>query len=458
MADLKRVPIPEKDANIIPILLSEETMRERKEKVLNGMRKSGFDSLVIYADIEHGNNFEYLTGFLPRFEEALLVLHNDGKAYMVLGNENLNKATFSRIEVKSIHMPHLSLPHQPMETKKNIKEILLETEISESKCIGLVGWKYFTSQAEDNEVISELPYFLVDSLKKICNQAIFKNASHLFIGENGARVLNNANEIAHYEFGAALAGNCILEAMNTFELGLTEMELASKLETYGQKHSVVTIMATGKRFENANLYPGNKIIKLGDRISMTTGYKGGLQSRVGYAANNSEDLMDNEKDYLDDVAKPYYDAVKVWLEAIHIGMSGKVLYEIIEKYLPKEKYHWELNPGHLCADEEWLTTPIYPESLELIQSGMIFQIDIIPSVNGYAGASCESGVVLADEPLREELKLKYPDVWNRIEERRTFIINELGIQISEEILPTSCVTAYYRPFFLNKEYAMTFNN
>lgn len=49
----------------------------------------------MYADKEHGGNFEYLTGFIPRFEEALLVLHREGEAVLVLGNENLKLAAFA---------------------------------------------------------------------------------------------------------------------------------------------------------------------------------------------------------------------------------------------------------------------------------------------------------------------------------------------------------------------------
>lgn len=34
------------------------------------MKEESFDVLIVYGDLEHGSNFEYLTGFLPRFEEA----------------------------------------------------------------------------------------------------------------------------------------------------------------------------------------------------------------------------------------------------------------------------------------------------------------------------------------------------------------------------------------------------
>ncbi len=100
MIRLKEIKIPELEQNLKPVVLSDETMNERKEKLLAKMRSNGYEAIVIYADLEHGSNFEYLCGFLPRFEEALLILHSCGKAYMVLGNENLNKASKSRISIK----------------------------------------------------------------------------------------------------------------------------------------------------------------------------------------------------------------------------------------------------------------------------------------------------------------------------------------------------------------------
>ena len=35
------------------------------------MDERGLDQLVVYADREHSANLSYLTGFDPRFEEAL---------------------------------------------------------------------------------------------------------------------------------------------------------------------------------------------------------------------------------------------------------------------------------------------------------------------------------------------------------------------------------------------------
>ena len=454
MIKLKEVEAPTLEEGLIPVMLSDETMQNRKACLLEKMQRDGFDAVVVYADLEHGSNFEYLCGFLPRFEEALLVLHADGKAFMVLGNENLNKAEKARIEAVPIHMPHFSLPNQPMQTEKSVAQILASCELEKAEKIGLIGWKNFTSQVEDNHLLFDLPYFLVEALKTLCQKAQFTNAAYLLIGENGVRTTNNANEFAHYEYGAALAGNCILKTMDRLEVGKTEMEMAETLAADGQRHSVVTIMATGARFEKANLYPGNKQIQCGDKISITTGFKGGLQSRAGYAVECAEQLPEKEQEYLTAVAIPYFQAVKVWLETIKIGINGNDLYEAIEAVLPKKAYGWTLNPGHLCADEEWMSSPIYPQSKEALQSGMLFQIDIIPSVNGYGGVSCESGILLADEALRKEIAREYPAVWERIVKRRAYMQEVLGIHIHEDVLPTSMATAYLRPYLLKKEMAL----
>ena len=70
---LREVPEPPRDCPLAPVPLTDETMTSRRRTVLGAMAERGLDALVVYADLEHGSSFEYLVGFLPRFEEALLV-------------------------------------------------------------------------------------------------------------------------------------------------------------------------------------------------------------------------------------------------------------------------------------------------------------------------------------------------------------------------------------------------
>lgn len=446
--ELKEIPEPCFYKGLKPVLLSDETMLYRKDRLLQRMKKEQLDAVVVYCDLEHGSNFEYLTGFLTRFEEALLVVHQKGDAYMLMGNENLNKVQHSRIKAKAIHVPCFSLPNQPMEGERTLAECLKEAEIREGMRIGVVGWKMFTSCLCDNRKLFDLPYYIVQALSEITGS--IENRCDLFIGAEGIRTTNNANEIAHYEFGSALASDGILDAMKQLDVGVSEMVLGQCLNKYGQRNSVVTIAATGERFEKANLYPMDKKVKHGDKISLTVGYKGGLSSRSGYAVNDESEL---DAEYLDGIAKPYYYAVASWLETIQIGMSGDELHEIIESVLPKEVYHWHLNPGHLVADEEWISSPIYKGSKAVLKSGMMLQIDIIPSVSGLGGASCESGIALADETLRNQIKAEYPDLYEGFMKRRAYIEDVLGIKLHPEVLPMNDTVAYYRPFMLNKKRA-----
>lgn len=449
--ELCNVKKPSFTKELKPVLLSDETMAERKAKVLYAMERAKLDALVIYGDLEHGSNLEYLIGFLPRFEEALLVLHKNGKAYLLLGNENLGKAVHARIQAEAIHVPHFSLPNQPMKDDADFCSYLSAAGLRKGMRTGIVGWKMFTSAYCDNRTLFDLPYYIIQALQDTVGKEQISNVCTLFIGENGVRRRNNANELAHYAFGSALASTCMLDAMDHIREGSTEMEIADRLHRYGQRHSVVTIMATGERFEKANLYPGSKQIKAGDKLSLTVGYKGGLSSRAGYAVRHTEELPAGVKDYLEVLAKPYFAAVAEWLETIRIGMKGEELYQHIERILPKKDYGWTLNPGHLIADEEWMSSPVYEGSQEVLQSGMMLQIDIIPSKSGYGGTSCESGIALADEHLRDALRKEYPALYAAMMKRREYMEEALGIHMHPEVLPMNDTVAYYRPYMLDHE-------
>ncbi|EMG28422.1 hypothetical protein X560_2452 [Listeria fleischmannii 1991] len=434
--------------------LTEETIHERLAKVKANMVQSGIDTLVIYADKEHGANFEYLTGFIPRFEEALLVLSQTNETFLLLGNENMKMAAHARIPNKAIHVPHFSLPNQPMDPFVPLLDLLAQAKLDGAKTIGLVGWKKWTTTTEKNETLFDIPHFIVKAIQDCATDATLISASGVMIGnEMGARILNNANEVAHYEFGASLSSTSILNAMNQIDVGKSEMELAGELARLGQPHTVISIMATGERFQYANLYPTNKKVRLGDKISLTCGFKGGLSSRAGYAVSEAKELPDGQEDYVERVSGPYFNAVVKWLETVKVGYPAADVYQMVEDVLPKERYHWHLNPGHLTADEEWMSSPIYPNSPHTLKSGMIFQIDIIPSVKGYAGVSAEECVALADASLRETIRRDYPELHERIKERRRYLREVLQIDIHEDILPLSNTVAYLRPYLLNKELA-----
>lgn len=437
-----------------PIVLSECVIRERYNNVQQEMVKKELDALLIYADREHGANFSYLTGFEPRFEEALLIIHRSGENFLVLGNENMKMEPHCRISVKAIHCPCFSLPYQPQEDGLTLKKCLEQAGIQDGMYIGCVGWKSF-SGSKEKECIFDIPSFIIETLHVIDKRGRITNETSIFIdAQKGLRIHVNAEEIAYHEFAAGLASANVYKVMDEIEVGKTEMEIASLIVTSGQPLSVTTICATGERFTNAVVFPRMKKICLGDNISITLGLRGGLTSRSAYAVSKKEELSEREREWLKEVVFPYYRALTTWLEMIGIGVKCSEIYTEMKRVLPKEKYHWTLNPGHYTADDEWTSSPFYPESEVVLESGIILQADIIPKVSGYAGVSAEDGVVIMGENIVSELREKYPETWERLRNRKHYVEQVLGIRLKKEVFPMSDICGYVRPFLLNRELAL----
>ena len=434
-------------------VLSDETLHRRLAAIIQRMQEQKIAQLIIYADKELGSNFEYLAGFIPRFEEALLVVNQQGALTYIMGNENLKLVPFARNPGRCLHAPLFSLPNQPMRGEQPLDQLLNEAGIVAGGRTGLVGWKLFTGRQQG---MCDLPQFVYAAAAQAAgSDALLVNATGLFISpDNGARCVNCADEVAFYEAGANLASTAMLAALDSVEPGNTEKALGAQLNAEGQPNTVMTIAATGDRFAHARLYPSDKQLVTGDKLSLTTGYKGGLTSRSAYVVSEASELQCNVSDWLTRLAIPYYHAVVSWLEHLHIGMTGGELYSLIESVLPKAEYGWHLNPGHLVADEEWLSSPVYPDSAVTLKSGMLLQIDIIPSVPGYGGCSIEDTVGLADAALRDELARAYPDVWQRMTQRKTYLAEVLRIRLPEEVILLSNTVGYLRPFLLDKRRAL----
>lgn len=438
-----------------PVVLTDETMHWRKEKALRIMAEHGYDAIAVYADREHGDNFAYLTGFQPRFEEAVLVLHADGNAFLLLGNEMMPMHVHARIRAQAVHVPYFSLPNQPMDHECPLEEVFRKAGIQSGSRIGLIGWKMFTGVSRDSRLLFDVPSFITDAVKQAAGKdGEVRNASDIMISpEYGIRTRMNANETAHYEYGAALASYGMMQMMDAAEAGRSEMELASYLERFGAPNTVQTICAFGERYTDAVVQPRANRLCCGDRFAATVGYSGGLTSRKGYAVSDEKELPETAGDYLERVAKPYYAAAASWYATVGLGITGGAVYDCIEEAIPKESYGWTLNPGHLIGSEEWMSSPFYKDSAVQLKSGMMLQMDIIPNVEGYGGVNAEDGIVLADGKLQNQLQEEYPQVFARMSRRREYMQKELGIPLKEEVLPLSDTSGYLRPFLLNRKKA-----
>ncbi len=452
---LRNVPEPKLTLPAEEPQLSDKVYQQRLQKTLQAMKENGLDYLVIYADREHYSNFDYLTGFGPRFEEGILLLRHDGQAAVLLGNECYGMYEYSRLPVKGILYQVLSLPNQPLDESGTLEEIVREFGLSLGQKVGMVGWKLLYPYYGGTDMF-DVPAFILDSIKSVVGTDLVVNATHLFIHpEYGIRMLYTAEEIAYFEFGAAYASDAVQNMMNGLRTGITELELSREMRSGGLPISCFPMLSTGFRTKLGLVSPATKVIELGDSLSCSQGLRGGLTCRAGFVAYSADDLEEGARDYIDKLAAPYFATVVNWFEHVKIGAAGGDIYNMVQSQFPKETYGWVLNPGHFIATEEWSASAIYPGSDIRFKSGMCIQMDLIPSIGQpYAGANCEDGIVLADQELRSEIERDYPEMFERMMSRRQFMIDHIGIRLPKEVLPMSNITGLYRPYMLNKNLAL----
>lgn len=434
--------------------LSQAVYAKRLERVLAMMREHGLDCLALYADREHYSNFEYVAGFDPRFEEAMLLLGADGKASCLLGNECLNLTLAAQIPMDAVLCQMFSLPNQPIDKLRKLEDIYGEFGLGQGSRVGVVGWKLMHPIYADKRAF-DVPAYVVEAFDAVCGADHVENATDKFIHPGyGLRILNTADDIACFEYGAAWASEALKDMLDGLKTGVSELDI-SRLMKFGgiplNSHPLITV---GERIVPGLVTPSNAKLELGERFNCSLGLRGGLSCRSGYLAYAVEDIPEASRDYLDVLVKPYYATVANWYEGVKIGAKGSDIFGMVQSTFPKEHYGWTLNTGHFIGTEEWLSSPFYAGSDVVIQSGMCIQMDIIPSMKGYAGANCEDGIAIADAALRKELAERFPEVYARIERRRRHMIDVLHIDLPDEALPLSNLAATYRPLMLNKNLAL----
>ena len=142
--------------------------------------------------------------------------------------------------------------------------------------------------------------------------------------------------------------------------------------------------------------------------------------------------------------KPYFSAIVAWYEQVGIGGSGDELQTAVEDALEDHSIGIALNPGHYIHLDEWVHSPVYPGSTIRLRSGMLIQCDIIPVVEAkYHSTNAEDTIALADSALQSQLATAYPELWRRVQSRRAFMQDVLGIQLKPEVLPFSNTAAMH---------------
>ena len=459
-ATLCEIDLPEIGLPALEPEISRTTYLERIDRIKSAANEAGYKVIVIYGDREHCANLRYLTGFDPRFEEALCILNIEGEIQplLLVGNEGYGYAGSSPIrdQIDVELYQSLSLLGQDRSKSRPLREIMRDRGIGPETPVGTVGWKYFSSnEFAGNETVLEIPSYLADLLRELTGGTEYvRNANPLLMdSQSGLRIHNELVQLAWNEFAGSHASNAVRSVILGVHPGMSEYDAASLMGLNGIPQSCHPMLSAGPRAYFGMCSPSSRTIERGEPFTTAVGLWGALTSRAGFLVSAASDLK--VSDYVDKLVAPYFAAIAAWYERIGIGVTGGELYEVVHSRIGEPFYGVALNPGHQIHLDEWVNSPIYRGSNQTIDSGMALQVDVIPATGGpYFTTNIEDGILIADSQLREKFQSEYPEAWKRIEARRKYMGEVLGIRLKPEVLPTSSIPAWLPPFILDPTQAM----
>lgn len=443
-ARLRDVAIPEFGVPEARPTLPSSTYAKRCDKTIS---RAGVDWVAVYADREHLANIAFLTGFEPRFEEAILLLGHGGERIFLCGNESYSYTAIAGIEAfEVVLVQSLSLMGQDRSQSPSLERALRDCGVKAGQSIGVIGWKYLDDNEWDGPGPAIFaPSFIVQVLDRIVGQSgrIEDCTSILMHPTSGMRSTVDADEIALLEWGAARASRAVWKIVTGARVGDSEFQAASRMGYAGEPLTCHVMLASGGA-NDAILglrSPSARRLAKGDGVTTAVGYWGGLSCRGG--------MLTDHDDTFRDIASGYFEGLQKWYETVDIGVSGRDVYREVEATLAEFGLQPALNPGHLVSLDEWSHTPIQRDVDYRLASGMPFQVDIIPTpMKDGTTLNCEDGVALADADLRAALERDHPDVHARITARREFVRDALGIDLKPSILPLSSTPLCHAPFWL----------
>ena len=445
---------PEFGLGEYPPPVAVDEYEKRLQATRDAMASRGLTHLIVYGDREHFANLQYLTGFDPRFEEALLIVRPSVAPLLLVGNECEGYLTVSPLYVagglRHELFPSFSLLDQPRHGSRQLLDILADEGIAAGAHIGCAGWKYYAeSEVADAAHAIELPALIVDALRELAGREAVVNATDLFMHPgHGFRSACSAAEIAYLEYSGALASEGMKRMLQGMRDGMLDHDLARLVGYNGHPLCCHMTMVSGDNRDRGLSGPIGARLRRGEPFGCNLGYWGSNVCRAGWIAAASEDLPADAGDYLPAFAGPYFEVMAQWLSSLRIGTPGAELHDIVMDQLPADTFGIQLNPGHLIHMDEWVSSPIYSASAIPIQSGMAIQADVIPDSPTYFSTRMEDGYAIADEALRDELEDTYPACYARCRTRRDFVQETLGIELGEEVLPLSNIPGLVPPFLL----------
>jgi Xaa-Pro aminopeptidase len=448
MSRLIRIDWPDHGSPDQPPALSLAECAARLAALRAAGAAAGHDVLVVYGDREHAANLHWLTGFDPRFEEAVLVV-TPGDALLLAGNECLDYTRVSPLvaagQVRTGLCSSLSLPSQPRGGRR-LADWLAEM-LGPDDRVGAIGWKWFgAGEVDDPPTALDIPAFLADPLRRLA--ARVENATPLMMHPaHGLRTRVDAAEIARLEFANHMAAAALRRMVFAFREGVTDFQAVEAARIGGLPLGCHATFAVGDALGLCG--PSGQHLVLGTPVAFNICHWGANICRAGWLARSAADLPTAARDYVEAFVHPYVTAMSDWCAMMRPGVAGGYVWSRMMAALPADRFGVTLNPGHLIGLDEWISSPIREGSADPLASGMALQMDVIPAHATYGSTRMEDGYVIADAALRAALERDFPNVARRCAARARFLREVIGMDLPDTLLPLADTCGIVAPYLLD---------
>lgn len=449
---LRERPLPIVEVPSPPPALSAEIYRLRLSTLCRRAHEQQLDTLVVWGDREHSANLAYLTGFDPRFEEAMLILDTAGQhaPRLLVGNECLGYAPDPAIGIEVELWQDLSLMGQPRDRSRSLRDIFVSAGVNDGSRVGCIGWKAYSTSLIGGGSSSpiDLPAFVVDLLRSLVGGGEVNNATDLLMSvDGGLRTINEPEQIQHFEYAACVSSTGMMSLLQHVRVGVREDELERHLDSKGLTLSCHRMVGFGEKARRGLASASAKEAARGDALTTAFGVAGALTCRAGAVANGPHEMPDAIREFSSRMFANYVEVVRAWYSALSLGATGGEVFAATDEARDPSLFDFALNPGHYLHLDEWVNSPFSRDSTVALCSGMVLQADIIPVSRGpFCYVNLEDGVALADESLRERLRALDASLMRRVERRRRYMIDELGYVLDDCVLPLGNTSGWLAPY------------
>ena len=207
------------------------------------------------------------------------------------------------------------------------------------------------------------------------------------------------------------------------------------------------MLTAGPRASLGLLSPGDRPIERGDPFTVAFGIWGALNCRAGFVVEDAAELPAGIRDYVDRLVGPYFEAVAEWYAALHVGQTGR--------RAPGDHRPPPRRP--VLRDLPQPGPPDPPRRVGELAGGPGLD-DRAPLRDGPPGGhhpgdrapptsrpTSRTASPSRTRPSGRPSPTAYPDAWRRIQARRRFMGEALGIDLHPDVLPFSNLPAFLPP-------------